>query len=128
MSRIPYCDWGVSDDILEMIGKQIVEVKETRYWAMCKSHFKSMKMTDEFKAIVNVLAKRNKPLTLRNMRYKYVQRDEVVRRKGISRHYDWNWRTSLEERRNKIHRKELLDRIAEAQRQRWINSDLEETN
>lgn len=106
--RITYCDWGVCDDILEMIGKQIVEVKKTREIQMGKSHFKSCRMNREFQAIVKVLFERNKSITLKNMKYNYVRKDQNVRWSGLSS-YDWSWRNSLEERRKKIHRKELMD-------------------
>ena len=104
----PYCDWGVCGDILEQIGKHVVEVRKARKRELCRIR-PTYDMNREFEAIVNVLAKRNKPLTLRNMRYKYVRRDEKVRWSSLSR-YDWTWRTSLEDRRKKIKQKEMMNR------------------
>ena len=96
-------------DLMEQIGKQVVEVRETRERERCRIRALTLYLNREFEAIVNVLAKRNKPLTLRNMRYKYVRRDEKVRWRTLSR-YDWTWRTSLEDRRKKIKQKEMMDR------------------
>ena len=78
-------------DLMEQIGKEVVEVRETRKRDMCRER-PTCHMDREFKAIVNVLAKRNKPLTLRNMKYKYVQKDSKVKWHRGTSLYQWKFR------------------------------------
>ena len=79
-------------DLMEQIGKQVVEVRETRKRELCRMRALTLHMNHEFEAIVKVLAKRNKPITTRNMKYKYVQKDSAVVGHRVTSIYLWKYR------------------------------------
>ena len=90
------------DDILGMIGGYIeparkeAKKKDFRQFIARRDMFWT---TDrEFKKIVETLADHKKPLTIKNMRYKYVKKEiQYQCFRPI-----WTWRDSLEERGEKI--------------------------
>lgn len=79
-------------DLMEQVGKQVVEVRETRKSELCRIRALTLHMNREFEAIVNVLAKHNKPITTRNMKYKYVQKDRFVVAHRVTSRYHWRFR------------------------------------
>ena len=64
------------DDLLEQIGFEVIKSREAwseqlHKWRRIHNDYSSVK--HQFKGTVKILAEHNKPITIKNMRYKYVK-------------------------------------------------------